>query len=83
MQNVQQCSTQTFYENRTVAYNVTYEYAGKQYSVQMPQDPGPYVRLQMPWWAAPRRQRRKTFTSSSNPSCRHRSSRARPSLNRA
>lgn len=47
VQNVQQCSTQTFYENRTVAYNVTYEYAGKQYSVQMPQDPGPYVRLQI------------------------------------
>ena len=44
---MQQCSTQTFYENRTVAYNVTYEYAGKQYSVQMPQDPGPYVRLQI------------------------------------
>lgn len=47
VQNVQQCSTQTFYENRTVAYNVTYEYAGKQYSVQMPQDPGPFVRLQI------------------------------------
>ncbi len=47
IQNVQQCSTQTYYENRTVAYNVTYEYAGKQYTVQMPQDPGPYVRLQV------------------------------------
>jgi uncharacterized protein YcfJ len=47
VQNVQQCSTQTFYENRTVAYNVVYEYAGKQYSVQMPNDPGQYVRLQI------------------------------------
>ena len=47
VQNMQQCSTQTFYENRTVAYNVMYEYAGKQYNVQMPQDPGPYVRLQI------------------------------------
>ncbi len=47
VQNVQQCSTQTFYENRTVAYNVIYGYAGRQYSVQMPQDPGPYVRLQI------------------------------------
>ncbi|RYF41400.1 MAG: glycine zipper 2TM domain-containing protein, partial [Comamonadaceae bacterium] len=46
-QNVQQCSTQTSYENRTVAYNVTYEYAGRQYTVQMPQDPGPTVRLQV------------------------------------
>jgi uncharacterized protein YcfJ len=47
MQNVQNCSTQTFYENRTTAYNVVYEYAGKQYSVQMPSDPGPYVKLQI------------------------------------
>jgi len=46
-QNVQRCSTQTFFENRTVAYNVVYEYAGKQYSVQMPNDPGPTVQLQI------------------------------------
>lgn len=46
-QNVQRCGTQTFYENRTVAYNVVYEYAGKQYSVQMPNDPGPTVQLQI------------------------------------
>ena len=42
-----QCSTQTIYENRTVGYNVVYEYAGKQYTVQMPQDPGPTLRLQV------------------------------------
>ena len=47
VQNVQQCSTQTSYETRTVGYNVVYEYAGKQYNVQMPNDPGPYVRLQV------------------------------------
>ncbi len=46
-QNVQRCSTQNFYESRTVAYNVVYQYAGKQYSVQMPRDPGPTVRLQI------------------------------------
>ncbi len=46
-QNVQSCTTQTFYENRTTAYNVVYEFNGKQYSVQMPQDPGPTVRLQV------------------------------------
>ncbi len=46
-QNVQSCTTQTFYENRTTAYNVVYEYAGKQYSVQMPNDPGQFVRLQI------------------------------------
>jgi uncharacterized protein YcfJ len=46
-QNVQNCTTQTFYENRTTAYNVVYEFNGKQYSVQMPQDPGPTIRLQI------------------------------------
>jgi len=47
VQNVQRCSMQTVYENRTVGYNVVYEYAGKQYSVQMPSDPGPTVQLQI------------------------------------
>jgi uncharacterized protein YcfJ len=40
-----QCGTQTFYENRTVSYDVVYEYAGKQYRTQMPNDPGRFVRL--------------------------------------
>lgn len=44
-ESYRQCGTQTFYENRTVAYNVVYEYAGRQYSAQMPQDPGQFVRL--------------------------------------
>lgn len=43
--NQTHCSTQTVYENRLVAYNVVYEYAGKQYSVQLPQDPGPTIAL--------------------------------------
>ncbi len=47
MQNVQQCSTQTSYENRTLRYDVVYEYADKRYSIQMPNDPGQYVRLQI------------------------------------
>ena len=47
VQNIQQCSTQTFYENRASHYNVVYEYQGIQYNVQMAQDPGPYVRLQV------------------------------------
>jgi len=47
MRTVQTCSTQNFYENRTIAYNVVYEINGKQYNVQMPQDPGPTVRLQV------------------------------------
>jgi uncharacterized protein YcfJ len=47
VQDVQRCGTQTFFENRTVGYNVVYEYAGKQYSVQMPNDPGANIALQV------------------------------------
>ncbi|WP_332813328.1 glycine zipper 2TM domain-containing protein [Ramlibacter sp.] len=47
IQTVQQCATQTYYENRAVSYNVVYEYAGRQYSVNMPHDPGPTVQLQV------------------------------------
>lgn len=47
MQDQTTCSTQTVYENRLQAYNVTYEYAGRQYQVQMPQDPGPTLRVQV------------------------------------
>jgi len=46
-QTVQRCSTQNFFENRAVAYNVVYEFAGKQYSVQLPNDPGPSILLQV------------------------------------
>jgi uncharacterized protein YcfJ len=46
-QNVQRCATQNFIENRATAYNVVYEYACKQYSVQLPQDPGPSIQLQV------------------------------------
>lgn len=47
VQNVQNCTTQTVYENRAVGYNVVYEYAGKQYTVQLPYDPGPTIKLQV------------------------------------
>lgn len=47
VQNVQQCTTQTFYENRASYYHVVYEYQGAQYNVQMTGDPGPTVRLQV------------------------------------
>jgi len=46
-QNVQRCTTQILIESRLVGYNVVYEYAGKQFSVQMPQDPGPQIQLQI------------------------------------
>ncbi len=48
------CTTQTVYENRLVGYNVVYEYAGKQYNVQLPQDPGPTIPLQVTPMNAPR-----------------------------
>lgn len=47
VQNMQHCTTQTYYENRPSHYNVVYEYQGTQYSTQMANDPGQYVRLQV------------------------------------
>ena len=47
VQNVRQCSTQTYYENQTSHYNVVYEYQSTRYNVQMANDPGQYVRLQV------------------------------------
>jgi len=41
------CASTSAYENRLVGYQVVYEYAGKQYSVQLPQDPGPTIALQV------------------------------------
>ncbi len=46
-QPVTTCTTQTVMENRLVGYNVVYEYAGRTYSVQLPQDPGPTIALQV------------------------------------
>ena len=47
VENIQRCSNQNFFENRTVGYNVVYEFAGRQYSVQMPNDPGPTIQVQV------------------------------------
>ncbi|WP_297727810.1 glycine zipper 2TM domain-containing protein [Limnohabitans sp. Rim8] len=41
------CTLQSAYENRLIGYQVAYEYAGKQYTVQLPQDPGPTIALQI------------------------------------
>lgn len=64
VQNVQRCTTQNVYENRAVAYNVVYEYAGRQYAVQLASDPGPTIQLQVtPVLAAPQTPRpvRRTY----------------------
>ncbi len=47
VQTVRRCTTQSAYEDRTAAYSVVYEYAGRQYTTQMRQDPGPYVQVQV------------------------------------
>jgi len=53
-QTQQTCTTQQVYENRLMGYNVVYEFAGKQYNVQLPKDPGPTIKLQItPISAAP------------------------------
>ena len=53
-QTQQTCTTQQVYENRLMGYNVVYEFAGKQYTVQLPKDPGPTIKLQVtPISAAP------------------------------
>ncbi|GAB2532213.1 MULTISPECIES: glycine zipper 2TM domain-containing protein [unclassified Simplicispira] len=46
-ETVQRCGTETTYENRTVGYNVVYEYAGRQYSTQTATDPGRYIAVQV------------------------------------
>jgi uncharacterized protein YcfJ len=47
LQNVRSCHQQAAFENRTVGYNVVYEYAGRQYATQMANDPGPTVAVQV------------------------------------
>ena len=42
-ENVQRCTTQTYYDNRVVGYDVVYEYAGRQYSTRTQQDPGQWI----------------------------------------
>lgn len=46
-QPVTSCSQQTRYENQVVAYNVVYEYAGKQYTTQTSTPPGEWMPIQI------------------------------------
>jgi uncharacterized protein YcfJ len=43
----QRCNTQSMLESKTVGFNVTYEYAGKQYTTQFANDPGQWVQIQV------------------------------------
>lgn len=52
--DVEHCSVQNFTENRTVGWDVEYEYAGRQYAARLPSDPGATVPLEItPAGAAP------------------------------
>ena len=47
VQNVRRCTTENAYEDRTSAYSVVYEYAGRHYTTQMRRDPGRHVQVQV------------------------------------
>lgn len=40
---VRKCTNETVYENRTVAYDVTYEYAGRHYNTRLDHNPGAWM----------------------------------------
>lgn len=44
---VRRCEQQASYENRVVAYNVVYEYAGQRYTTQMQEEPGRTIPLEV------------------------------------
>lgn len=44
-QTVRRCSTQTFYQNQTVGYNVVYEFAGRNYTTRTDSPPGDWIAL--------------------------------------
>lgn len=52
-QNVQRCTTETRYENRTIGYDVVYEYAGRQYNTRTQTDPGGWIPVNVQPAAAP------------------------------
>jgi uncharacterized protein YcfJ len=47
VERVRQCTTHTAFAQRVLHYDVVYEYAGRRYAVQMPDDPGPTLQLQV------------------------------------
>ena len=47
IQNVERCTVQNYVENRTTGYQVVYEFGGRQYSAQVPQDPGSTIPVQV------------------------------------
>ncbi len=57
-QTAQRCTTETYYDERTVGYDVVYEYAGRQYTTRTATNPGQWIALtvqpaQAPGYAPP------------------------------
>ena len=46
-QNVQRCTTETYYDQRVIGYDVTYEYNGRRYTRRMDYNPGERVRVRV------------------------------------
>ncbi|HEY4663803.1 MAG TPA: hypothetical protein VIG85_02350 [Comamonas sp.] len=46
-ETVQRCTQEMGYENHTVGYDVTYEYAGQRYTTRMDQHPGAWMPIQL------------------------------------
>ena len=71
VQNVQQCGTQTFYENRASHYNVVYEYAGQAVpGARCPTTQASTVRrCRSPPWARSARLPQYGFQSQQQPVC--------------
>ena len=42
-QNVQRCTTETYYDHRVIGYDVAYEYAGRSYTTRTQSDPGQWI----------------------------------------
>jgi hypothetical protein len=42
---IQRCQTVSAYDNRTVGYDVVYEYAGRRYTTRTSRDPGPELEI--------------------------------------
>lgn len=42
------CTNETVYADRTVGYDVTYEYAGQRHTTRMDHNPGPWLPIQVP-----------------------------------
>ena len=64
---VRRCQTVSGYENRTVGYDVVYEYAGQRYTTRMDHDPGREIAIDVRPTGAAQPDRRAPVYAESNP----------------